>query len=442
VGAKILLSRNISNTFTSPRPNTTIPTCLQLVLLPREGFRPLHTTHTHNGNQWRIQALARMVQGMHPRKISHLDTSSPNPPQISIGGTEAGRVLFELYTDIVPKTAENFRALCTGEKGAGTEGTPLHFKGSKFQRVIKGFMIQGGDFTAGNGTGGESIYGEKFEDENFELKHEKPFLLSMANAGPATNGSQFFVTTVPTPHLDGKHVVFGEVVSGKSVVRQVENIAVGANDTPEQVCVIEDCGEVPDGTDVEEFMKKEPDSTGDAYEDYPDDQLPKGEEWKGTEIVRIATEIKGTGNQAQKGGEVALALAKYQKALRYLQEYPTPLEGDPADMQQQLNKLKIALYNNSCQMQLKSQKYKDASSSADKAMGIEGITNADRGKALFRKALAAKETKNEDEALTYLEEASKLVPNDTGIKNELAAVKKASADRKAKEKKAYSKAFA
>lgn len=162
------------------------------------------------------------------------------------GDTDMGRVIMQLYADVTPKTAENFRALCTGEKGEGTLGKPLHYKNCGFHRVIKDFMIQGGDFTAGDGTGGESIYGEKFADENFVIKHTKGGQLSMANAGPGTNGSQFFITSKDTPHLDGKHVVFGHVVEGMEVVWEIENVPCGPSDKPETEVVIADCGQMPD----------------------------------------------------------------------------------------------------------------------------------------------------------------------------------------------------
>ena len=162
---------------------------------------------------------------------------------VSIGGNPAGRVEFELFADTTPKTAENFRALCTGEKGTGASGKPLHFKGSIFHRIIPDFMCQGGDFTNANGTGGESIYGEKFEDEDFSLKHQGRGILSMANAGPNTNGSQFFITTVDCPWLDGKHVVFGKATSGLDVIDKMEAVGSGSGATSQPV-IIDDCGEV------------------------------------------------------------------------------------------------------------------------------------------------------------------------------------------------------
>lgn len=151
---------------------------------------------------------------------------------IEINGNKVGNIVIKLFDNIVPKTCNNFRILCKTKKYINT---PFH-------RVIKDFMIQGGDYTKHNGTGGISIYGEKFEDENFILKHDKPYLLSMANSGPNTNGSQFFITTTPTPHLDGKHVVFGEIIKGFEIIYKLNTTETDNSDMPLDRIVISDCG--------------------------------------------------------------------------------------------------------------------------------------------------------------------------------------------------------
>lgn len=200
--------------------------------------------------------LAIGTSSINAQNQQNMTTYTPPVPQnpanpkvffdVSIGDQAAGRITFELFADAVPQTAENFRALCTGEKGTGTSGKPLHYKGSSFHRVIPQFMCQGGDFTNGNGTGGESIYGAKFADESFAGKagvHAGPGILSMANAGPNTNGSQFFICTVQTPWLNGRHVVFGQVIDGFDVVQKIEAVGSRSGATSQPVKIL-DCGQL------------------------------------------------------------------------------------------------------------------------------------------------------------------------------------------------------
>ncbi|KAI9023709.1 peptidyl-prolyl cis-trans isomerase D [Phycomyces nitens] len=362
----------------------------------------------------------------------------PNPRvffDISIGGKKEGRIVFELFKDVTPKTAENFRALCTGEKGKGKSGIPLHFKGSGFHRIIKKFMCQGGDFTAGNGTGGESIYGEKFEDENFTLKHDKPFLLSMANAGPGTNGSQFFITTVPTPHLDGKHVVFGKVLKGKGLVREMENLE-SKNDKPLQDVIIEDCGEIPEGADDGVPVPKD----GDKFEEFPDDyEGPK----ELIDLIEIAGTLKNIGNDYFKKGEYALAMKKYQKAIRYLNESPAFDEEDPEELRVKYAAIKIPCYLNKAMSAIKLNDNRSAVEAATWALEYDQkyLKDSDITKALFRRAIAKIALKDEHGAIADLEQAAQKDPNDASIKRELANAKHRLVLRKQKEKAAFSKMF-
>ncbi|KAL8540337.1 hypothetical protein ACS0TY_001807 [Phlomoides rotata] len=352
---------------------------------------------------------------------------------ISIGDELEGRVVVELYNDIVPKTAENFRALCTGEKGIGPNtGVPLHFKGSRFHRIIKGFMVQGGDITAGDGTGGESIYGLKFEDENFEVKHERKGMLSMANSGPNTNGSQFFITTTRTSHLDGKHIVFGKVIKGMGVVRSVEHIPTGENDLPTVDALIADCGEIPEGADdgIANFF-----NDGDSYPDWPADLDDNSSDL--TWWIEAVESIKGYGNEHFKKQDYKMALRKYRKALRYLDVCWEKDGIDEGDKNLYLRKMKAQIFTNSSACKLKLGDLKGALLDTDFAMR-DGGNNA---KALFRQGQAHIALNDIDAAVDSFTKALEMEPNDGAIKKELAAAKKKIAHRRDQERKAFSKMF-
>jgi len=341
--------------------------------------------------------------------------------------------VFELFKDVVPKTAENFRALCTGEKGLGKAGKPLHFKGCPFHRIIKQFMVQGGDFTNQDGTGGESIYGEKFEDENFDLKHEQSGLLSMANAGPGTNGSQFFITTTTTPHLDGKHVVFGKIIKGFGVVRDLEFAETGEQDKPVKECAIGDCGELAPGED--DGCTIVADESGDSFPNYPIDSDLDFSQIE--PITNASVEIKTAGNFYFKKQDFSKAKYKYNKALRYMNQLREKDTMSPEEIETVSKTFVLPLLLNVAAAELKLKDYDTCLENCEEALDIDPSSV----KAMFRKGQALRGLKDTDQAMVVLAKAMEMEPNDKGIRNEYAAVKKTIDDYKKKEKAAYSKMF-
>ncbi|RWS14569.1 Peptidyl-prolyl cis-trans isomerase D-like protein, partial [Dinothrombium tinctorium] len=352
---------------------------------------------------------------------------------VKVGEEKVGRIVFELFYDIVPKTAENFRCLCTGEKGVGVCGKPLHFKGCTFHRIIKSFMIQGGDFTNHDGSGGESIYGPKFEDENFNLKHDKPGLLSMANAGPNTNGSQFFITTVPTPHLDNKHVVFGCVRYGMSLVHFLENVKTGPNDDPIELCVIEDCGQLEAG---KTYKLTPDDGTEDVFPNFPDDYDKDMTKVRLDTVLEIGEKIKSSGNHFFKNQDYITAKAKYKKALRYLSKFHESTDLSREE-EQKVVELELPCLLNSAACKLKLKEYDSAVEDCDEALDL----CPENAKALYRKGQALHGQKDYESSLKVLNAALKYAPNDKSIKSELIAVKGEVEAYKAKERLALMDKF-
>jgi len=357
--------------------------------------------------------------GWDAQKAEEKGPAGPNPRvwfDITVGGDPTGRIVFELYKDVTPRTADNFRALCTGEKGMGESGKPLHYKGSGFHRIIKGFMCQGGDFTKNNGTGGESIYGEKFEDEDFSIKHTEPFLLSMANAGPNTNGSQFFITTVPTAHLDGKHCVFGKVLKGQDIVRMMEGLP-SSGDKPNDDVVIADCGELVEGED--DGVVVDP---NDPYPMFPSDLTDE-------QSKTSAEAIRGAGNNKFKEQDFKGAVAKYGKALRYLD--------DADDMDESVIKARVACFSNRAACYLKLGDNANAADDCANALH-DDATNT---KALFRHGQALLNLKNYEEAKEQLSKAHAALPDDKRIAAFLARAKKFVVAARKKESAKYAKMF-
>ncbi|XP_031839609.1 cyclophilin 40 isoform X2 [Nomia melanderi] len=250
---------------------------------------------------------------------NHTRTSEDNPLvflDIAVQSEKVGRVVIELFKDVVPRTAENFRALCTGEKGIGTYGKKLHYKGSIFHKVLPQFMIQGGDIINFNGTGGESIYGREFEDENFKLSHMSGGLLSMVNNGvPNSNSSQFVITISASMHLNNTNVVFGKVLKGMGVILEVSEVTT-IKDIPTEKIHITDCGEIKPG---EDWGLNENDGTEDIFPAWPEDwdYATDTKELDYMYIIEVIKKIKDSGNYYFSKKNYVDAGRKYKKALRY-----------------------------------------------------------------------------------------------------------------------------
>ncbi|CAL7936946.1 unnamed protein product [Xylocopa violacea] len=338
---------------------------------------------------------------------------------IAIETEKVGRIVIELFKDVVPRTAENFRALCTGEKGIGINGKKLHYKGSIFHKVLSPIMIQGGDIINFDGTSGESIYGAQFEDENFKLSHSSEGLLSMVNEGhPNSNSSQFIITLSPSLHLDNTNVVFGKVLKGMGVVTEVSQVETDVKDTPIKRIHIVDCGELKQD---QNWGLEENDGTEDVFTPWPEDwnystNIKNLDQKYMMEVVR---KIKDSGNHYYLRKNYIDAGRKYKKALRYY-KWMIKTADVPDSSNESVENTKVALLLNLAAVKLKGKNYRDALNLCSEVLQL----NNNNSKALFRRSQAYMGLNEYNLALLDLRQALLESPNNKDILIQIDKVRK------------------
>ncbi|XP_053697890.1 peptidyl-prolyl cis-trans isomerase D [Sabethes cyaneus] len=360
--------------------------------------------------------------------------SSNNPLvflDIQIGKEHVGRLLIELRADVVPRTAENFRALCTGEKGTSKSGIRLHYKGSKFHKVKSLFMSQGGDIVNFDGSGGESIYGKTFEDENFSLLHEDG-AVSMVNLSKAnTNNSQFFITSGECPHLNGTNVVVGYVIRGIGVIGEMERCTTDEGQPTDDIVIV-NCGQIAPGAD---WGLNDEDETEDKLPPFPKDWNQFEKDFTISEMLVELNCIKMAGNYFFKQQRWIEAARRYKKAGRYFDFFNNKIRF--IEDRPKLEQFQLVNYLNQAAVQLKLNLNEDAVHACTAALGID----PGNSKALFRRGIAHNKLKNYEKAIDDLRQVVERIPNDKLILNEYTRAKSNLGDYRAQQRIALSNMF-
>ncbi|EGW31360.1 uncharacterized protein SPAPADRAFT_61925 [Spathaspora passalidarum NRRL Y-27907] len=357
---------------------------------------------------------------------------------ISIGSNKIGRIVVELFTDLAPNSSENFFNLV---KGIDINGKSYTYQGNTFHRVIKNFVIQAGFLDQANIS---TIYGENTDKpipgENLSQPLDSPFLLCSANNGDVNaNGSQFFITTFPQPHLSGKHSVFGKVIHGKSVVREIERAKTNKENVPELPITIDECGEWNDGMEVPIFNACYDTIGGDVYEEYPDDDETIDKE-SSESVFNASVKIKESGTLLFKAGEKYKAFLKYRKCLRYVMEYIPDQDQEP-EWFDKYSDLKKKLYLNLSLVCLQLKNYTKAIDYSSYLLDLSNITSQDKSKALFRRGSCLLELKKYKQALVDLQAAQEILPQDAAITKAVEKYETLIEQEKNREKAKYAKFF-